>query len=68
MNAKKNKRGFKSISTEADYLTEDGDIIGNLTVIATPGHTPGSISLYDANHKILIVGDALQTKGAGNSG
>lgn len=57
------KGGFKSISTEADYLTEDGDIIGNLTVIATPGHTPGSISLYDANHKILIVGDALQTKG-----
>lgn len=55
--------GFKSISTKPDYLTQDGDIIGNLTVIATPGHTPGSISLYDSKQKILIVGDALQTKG-----
>ncbi|MEK6888193.1 MAG: MBL fold metallo-hydrolase, partial [Candidatus Aenigmatarchaeota archaeon] len=28
-------------------------------VIPTPGHTPGSICLYDAEKKILISGDTL---------
>ena len=36
--------------------------IGGLRVIATPGHTPGSISLYSAERKLLIVGDALNKR------
>jgi glyoxylase-like metal-dependent hydrolase (beta-lactamase superfamily II) len=36
--------------------------IGGLRVIATPGHTPGSISLYSAERKLLIMGDALKTR------
>jgi glyoxylase-like metal-dependent hydrolase (beta-lactamase superfamily II) len=41
-----------------DVLLEDGDIIGNsLQVIHTPGHTPGHISLYDKERRILIGGD-----------
>ncbi len=38
-----------------------GDLIGlgedKLKVIATPGHTPGSISLYSASSKFAAVGD-----------
>lgn len=33
---------------------------GGLLVLATPGHTPGHISLYHAASKTLIAGDALQ--------
>lgn len=33
--------------------------LGGLTVIHTPGHTPGSISLFSPKNKLLIVGDAL---------
>ncbi len=53
----------KHIRTQPDVLVEEGDEIGPLKVIATPGHTPGSISLYDERSKIVIAGDALVTKG-----
>jgi glyoxylase-like metal-dependent hydrolase (beta-lactamase superfamily II) len=42
---------------------EDGQllpILGGLRVVHTPGHTPGSICLYAARHKLLFVGDSLQ--------
>ena len=31
----------------------------NFEVIATPGHTPGSVCLYERKKKILISGDTL---------
>ena len=34
-------------------------------VIHTPGHTPGGISLYDADHKILFSGDTVFAEGVG---
>jgi len=39
----------------------DGDEIFGLEVIATPGHTPGSISMLDDEEGLLIAGDALNT-------
>lgn len=43
-----------------DVLLKDGDTVGNkLKVIHTPGHTPGHISLYDSQRKILFGGDIL---------
>ncbi|MEX2046592.1 MAG: MBL fold metallo-hydrolase [Chloroflexota bacterium] len=42
---------------------EDGDelpALGGLRVLHTPGHTPGSICLYSATSRLLIVGDLLQ--------
>lgn len=53
----------KDIHTKPDVLVEEGDEIGSLKVISTPGHTPGSISLYDERSGIVIAGDALVTKG-----
>lgn len=42
----------------------DGEVLpycGGITVIFTPGHTPGHICLYLNQSKILITGDALVT-------
>lgn len=58
------KGGFdKSLKTKPDRLLNEGDRIGSFEVISTPGHTPGSISLFNTVNKQLIVGDAMQTKG-----
>ncbi|ERI91856.1 metallo-beta-lactamase domain protein [Clostridiales bacterium oral taxon 876 str. F0540] len=46
-----------------DETIKNGDQIGSLTSILTPGHTPGMTSYWSEQDKILIVGDALQTKG-----
>jgi hydroxyacylglutathione hydrolase len=43
-----------------DILLKDGDKIAGLTCIHCPGHTPGSIALYDPNRRILFVGDTLR--------
>lgn len=46
-----------------DIYLEDGDEIrvgqGALKVIHVPGHSPGSIALYDAPDHFVITGDAL---------
>ncbi|QYR21436.1 MBL fold metallo-hydrolase [Paenibacillus sp. sptzw28] len=38
---------------------EELPMFGGFTVISTPGHTPGHISLYHNQSKTLIAGDAL---------
>ncbi|WP_409305982.1 MBL fold metallo-hydrolase [Peribacillus sp. SCS-155] len=53
----------KGITTRPDTLLAEGDRIGFLEVIYTPGHTPGSISLFDTRNGSLIAGDAFQTRG-----
>lgn len=58
------KGGFdKTLKTKPDRLLNDGDRIGSFEVISTPGHTPGSISLFNTKTRQIIVGDAMQTKG-----
>jgi glyoxylase-like metal-dependent hydrolase (beta-lactamase superfamily II) len=42
---------------------KDGDKIGGLTVIEAPGHTLGSIFLYDPDRKALFSGDTLRLDG-----
>jgi glyoxylase-like metal-dependent hydrolase (beta-lactamase superfamily II) len=45
-----------------DTAVSDGEVLpycGGITVISTPGHTPGHICLYLNQSKILIAGDAL---------
>ncbi len=36
--------------------------LGGLKVVHTPGHTPGSISLFSPQNKLLIVADALSER------
>ena len=40
-------------------LLEEGDTIGPFTVLHIPGHTPGSIALWDKEADILFSGDTL---------
>lgn len=53
----------KNIKTKPDLFLEEGARVGSLEVIATPGHTPGSITLFDTRNRSLIAGDALITRG-----
>lgn len=53
----------KRLRTRPDILLEEGDQIGPLEAIFTPGHTPGSMSFLDRRNGSLIAGDAFQTKG-----
>lgn len=46
-----------------DFLIEDGDRIGSLVAIPTPGHTPGHMAFMETRTNTLIVGDAFSTKG-----
>lgn len=46
---------------EVDLVVRDGDVFdwcGGCTIIGTPGHTPGHISIYINKKKVLITGDA----------
>jgi glyoxylase-like metal-dependent hydrolase (beta-lactamase superfamily II) len=50
---------FKFKPIQPDILLHDNDQIAGLTCIHAPGHTPGSICLYDPKFRILFTGDAL---------
>lgn len=66
---------FKRHPFETDFGTtdlRDGDILPvgghlSLTVIATPGHTPGGVCYYDAADGILFSGDTLFAGSIGRS-
>ena len=53
---------LRSVKTvPVDLLVKDGDHFnwaGGCEIIATPGHTPGHISLYLKQHRTIITGDA----------
>jgi hydroxyacylglutathione hydrolase len=55
----------------ADRILQTGDMldIGDLRiqVLATPGHAPGSISLYLSEEKVVFTGDALFSEGIGRT-
>ncbi|GAB6095592.1 MBL fold metallo-hydrolase [Desulfatiferula olefinivorans] len=57
------------VSPPADRLLDDGDrlTLGSetLTVLHTPGHTPGGICLYTPGH--VITGDTLFVSGVGRT-
>ena len=43
-----------------DLTLEDGDVLGGVQVVHSPGHTPGSISVHLPRRGLLMVGDALE--------
>jgi glyoxylase-like metal-dependent hydrolase (beta-lactamase superfamily II) len=44
-----------------DRTLEDGDQVGPLRVLHTPGHTPGHLSFWWPERKVLFAGDAIAT-------
>jgi glyoxylase-like metal-dependent hydrolase (beta-lactamase superfamily II) len=63
------EREAKIITT--DISLEDKDVIRtkhfSLEVVHTPGHTPGSICLYERKRRFLISGDTLFEDGVGRT-
>src|SRR2546421_3139653 len=55
--------GYPICTTKPELLLHEGDRIGSLEVIATPGHTPGHLAFLDTRDRAVIVGDAFQTLG-----
>ena len=51
--------GARSPGIVPDRLLEEGEMVGHLRVLHTPGHTPGSICLYNENEAALISGDTV---------
>jgi glyoxylase-like metal-dependent hydrolase (beta-lactamase superfamily II) len=52
--------------TEVDAqlsVLADGDEMFGLQIIATPGHTPGHLAVFDADTGVLVAGDALTNDG-----
>ena len=49
--------------TAVDHALEDGErleaVWGGLEVVATPGHTPGHVSFWHPERRLLITGDAM---------
>ena len=54
--------GFPTVQTRPTRLLADGDAIGSLRAVASPGHTPGHMSFWDTRDGTLIAGDAFQTQ------
>jgi len=54
---------WPKLATRPDILLQEGDRVGSLEVIATPGHTPGHVSFLDTRDRTLIAGDVFTTYG-----
>jgi len=53
---------FENSSVKVNQTISDGEVLpycGGVTVIHTPGHTPGDVCLYHQMSKTLIVGDTM---------
>lgn len=53
------KGSFKKLKNLPEVLLHEGDSVGSLSVIKSPGHTPGHLSFLDQRDGSLYAGDAL---------
>ncbi len=51
------------MQVKPDVLLQEGDLIGSLEAIATPGHTPGHMAFLDRRSGAILAGDAFQVRG-----
>lgn len=54
---------WSKLRTVPDVRLSDGDRVGSLEVIFTPGHTPGHVAFRDARDGTVIAGDVLTSFG-----
>jgi glyoxylase-like metal-dependent hydrolase (beta-lactamase superfamily II) len=54
---------YPGASTTPTRTFADGELIGSLRVVASPGHTPGHVAFLDTRDNTLICGDAFATIG-----
>lgn len=61
--ADKLRGGLKGTATKPSRMIAEGDMVGSLRVIETPGHTPGHLSFIDERDNTLYCGDVFSTLG-----
>jgi glyoxylase-like metal-dependent hydrolase (beta-lactamase superfamily II) len=54
--------GFIHVNSRPSRLLKEGDRIGSLQAVSSPGHTPGHFSFLDTRDGTLIAGDAFTTQ------
>jgi len=54
---------LKGIATRPTRTVQDGEHVGSLRVIASPGHTPGHVAYLDERDGTLLCGDVYSTLG-----
>lgn len=54
--------GFPGAKSRPTRLLLDGDRIGSLQAVSSPGHTPGHMAFLDVRDGSLIAGDAFTTQ------
>jgi hydroxyacylglutathione hydrolase len=62
------QQGLAMPEYQVDFYLKDGDLVlgkHEFQILLTPGHSPGSLSIYWPRHKVLIVGDVVFAQGVG---
>jgi glyoxylase-like metal-dependent hydrolase (beta-lactamase superfamily II) len=54
---------WPTLRTRPDVRLAEGDRVGSLEVVASPGHTPGHVAFIDTRDRTLIAGDVFTTYG-----
>ena len=54
--------GFTGAKSQPSRLLLEGDRVGSLQAVSSPGHTPGDIAYLDVRDTALIAGDAFTTQ------
>jgi glyoxylase-like metal-dependent hydrolase (beta-lactamase superfamily II) len=54
--------GFPGAKSQPTRLLKDGDRLGSLQAVFSPGHTPGHMAFLDTRDGSLIAGDAFVTQ------
>jgi glyoxylase-like metal-dependent hydrolase (beta-lactamase superfamily II) len=54
---------WPKLKTASDVRLDDGDLVGSLQVVLTPGHTPGHVAFGDTRDGTVIAGDTFTAYG-----
>jgi glyoxylase-like metal-dependent hydrolase (beta-lactamase superfamily II) len=54
--------GFTGVKSRPQRCLNDGDRVGSLQAISSPGHTPGHMAYLDVRDGSLLAGDAFTTQ------
>ena len=60
-------REFLGPDYPVDFCLAEGDSIGPFSVLHLPGHSPGSVGLWDKSAEVLFSGDTLFCDGYGRT-
>jgi glyoxylase-like metal-dependent hydrolase (beta-lactamase superfamily II) len=54
--------GFMKTRAQPSHLLQDGEMVGPLRTVFSPGHTPGHVAFLDVRDGTLLAGDSFTTQ------